>query len=59
MNSVLFCIATISLVVTVGLTIAIIFCDDIVEKGYCACYVQMVINQIQIEQKDVERNDST
>lgn len=38
MNSVLFGIATISLIVTVGLTIAITFCDDIVEKGYCACY---------------------
>ena len=34
----LFCIATISLIVTVGLTIAITFCDGIVEKGYCACY---------------------
>lgn len=34
----LFCIATISLIVTVGLTIAITFCNDIVEKSYCACY---------------------
>ncbi len=34
----LFWVATISLIVTVGLTIAITFCDDIVEKGYCACY---------------------
>ena len=34
----LFWIATISLIATVGLTIAITFCNDIVEKGYCACY---------------------
>ena len=34
----LFGIATISLIAALGLTIAIPFCDDIVEKGYCACY---------------------
>jgi hypothetical protein len=34
----LFCIATISLITAVGLTIAISFSDDIVEKGFCACY---------------------
>lgn len=38
MSNILFWIATISLIATVGLTIAITFCDDIVEKGYCACY---------------------
>ena len=34
----LFWIATISLIITVGLTIAITFCDDIAEKRHCACY---------------------
>lgn len=34
----LFCIATISLIVTVGLTIQISLSNDIVEKGFCACY---------------------
>ncbi len=38
MSSVVFWVATISLIVTVGLTIHISLSNDIVEKGYCACY---------------------